>query len=137
MKLVRKYQEESYIAVPPHKDAKDEIANWAVGLSEEVGEVNNILKHYLWNGENIDKAKLAEECGDVLWYLNAMCTVLGIDFNAVAELNVAKLRNRYPDGKFDVQRSSIRKQLDEQFYQSENYKSIIDRLYIESQKGEK
>ena len=88
---LRKYQRESYIAVPPHSGVKDEIANWAVGLSEEVGEVNNVIKHFLWNGEPIDKAKLVEECGDVLWYLNAMCTVLGIDFNVVAELNVSKL----------------------------------------------
>ena len=127
MKL-SKYQRESYIAVPPHSGVEDEIANWAVGLSEEVGEVNNVIKHFLWNGEPIDKAKLAEECGDVLWYLSAICTVFGIDFNAVAELNVSKLWYRYPDGKFDVGRSQIRKQLDKEFYESDEYKQLIERL---------
>lgn len=127
MKL-KKYQSESYIAVSPHKSEKDEIANWAVGLSEEVGEVNNILKHYLWNGECINKEKLAEECGDVLWYLNAVCTVFGIDFDVVAKLNIAKLWSRYPTGEFDVCRSSRRKQIDEQFYQSDEYKKLMERL---------
>ena len=124
----KKYQRDSYIAIPPHKDAKDELANWAVGLSEEVGEVNNILKHYLWAGEPVDKARLAEECGDVLWYLNAMCTVLGIDFNTVAELNIAKLQNRYPDRKFDQGRSALRKQLDKEFCESGEYKELIERV---------
>ena len=124
MKL-RKYQRDSYIAIPPHNGEKDEIANWAIGLSEEVGEVNNILKHYLWSDEKVDRAKLVEECGDVLWYLNAICTVFDIDFNTVAELNISKLWNRYPNGIFSVERSKMRKQLDEQFRQSDEYKKIM------------
>lgn len=125
-----KYQEQSYIAVPPHEGVKDEVANWAVGLSEEVGEVNNIIKHYLWNGETIDKAKLIEECGDVLWYLSAMCTVFEIDFDTVANLNIAKLYSRYPNGQFDVERSAMRKQLDQQFYQSTEYKQIVNKMEV-------
>ena len=124
------YQKKSYIAVPPHETVQDEIANWAVGLSEEVGEVNNVIKHFLWNGETIDKAKVAEECGDILWYLSAMCTVLGIDFDTVAKLNITKLLNRYPTGEFDHGRSSMRKQLDKQFYQSEQYQKLLSKLEV-------
>ena len=125
------YQKKSYVAIPPHETVQDEIANWAVGLSEEVGEVNNVIKHFVWNGEAVDKAKLAEECGDVLWYLSAMCTVFGIDFDTVAKLNITKLLNRYPCGEFDVDRSAMRKQLDKQFYQSEQYQKLLSKLEVE------
>ena len=51
-----------------------------------------------------------------------------MDLNTVAELNVAKLQNRYPDGKFDQGRSGLRKQLDKEFYESGEYKELIERV---------
>jgi NTP pyrophosphatase (non-canonical NTP hydrolase) len=37
---------------------------------------------------------LAKELGDVLWYLAALASELGINFDYVADLNLRKLRDR-------------------------------------------
>lgn len=126
----RKYQKEAYVAIQEHEGERDEIANWAVGLSEEVGEVNGIIKHHLWAGEPIDKTELAKECGDVLWYLSALCTVVGIDLDAVAELNVAKLKHRYEDETYSVGRNQDRKALDVAFVETKKYQEIVERLEL-------
>ena len=94
--------------------------------------VNNILKHYLWAGEPVDKARLAEECGDVLWYLSALCTAVGIDLDAVAELNIAKLKHRYEGETYSVDRSSDRKALDVAFAETKKYQEIVERLELKN-----
>lgn len=50
---------------------------------------------------------MAEEAGDVLWYLAEIADALGITLEDIARRNIAKLRNRYPDG-FDPERSRNR-----------------------------
>jgi NTP pyrophosphatase (non-canonical NTP hydrolase) len=41
-----------------------------------------------------ERAALADELGDVLWYAAEVATVLGLDLDAVGERNIAKLRSR-------------------------------------------
>lgn len=43
-------------------------------------------------------ALLVKEIGDVLWYLAAACTELGIDMNDAAKINLEKLRSRKERG---------------------------------------
>lgn len=128
---VEEYQKESYFAIPPHKDNNDEVLHWITGLSEEVGEVASLVKHWMWHGETEDKMRLAEECGDVLWYLSALCTARGINLDAVAQLSVAKLKHRYPDEVFDAERSVNRKQSDGSFKQSADYQRIARKVVIQ------
>jgi NTP pyrophosphatase (non-canonical NTP hydrolase) len=44
---------------------------------------------------------MALELGDCLWYLGALATAYGLDLDAIAEQNRAKLEARYPAG-FEV-----------------------------------
>ena len=90
------YQSLSRRTMPEVND--QEVLVLALGLNGEAGEVGELLKKAIGHGHVLDKAKLAAELGDVLWYLAAIATAHDIDLNAVARGNVWKLRQRYPDG---------------------------------------
>ena len=82
----------------------DKLINGCLGLAGESGEVLDHIKKALYQGHTMDIKKLAEELGDVLWYIAEICAALGVDMDEVAEQNIAKLMTRYPDG-FDAERS--------------------------------
>lgn len=53
--------------------SKDETyLNFALSFLEELGEVLGVLKKHIWHGHELNKQKLTEECGDVLWYFVAL-----------------------------------------------------------------
>ena len=76
------------------------------GLASEVGEVCGIHQKYL-QGKPISLNDLKLEIGDVLWMLAELCDVYRFSLDDIAELNIAKLKKRYPDG-FDAERSNAR-----------------------------
>lgn len=122
------YQVRTYVAIQPHENKKDEILNWAIGLSEEIGEVMNHLKHGFWGGEQLDRVELAKEVGDILWYVSALSSSLELDLSTVAELNVSKLEHRF--GKsFDNEKSQARHQLEKKFGDTEQYRLLMGRLF--------
>lgn len=84
-----------------------ELPNYALGLNGEAGEVAELVKKGVYHGHPIEKERMAEELGDVLWYVAAMATACGMDMDQVAIKNVSKLHRRYPDG-FDPERSQQR-----------------------------
>lgn len=88
---------------------RDVLANYALGLAGEVGEVVDHIKKHLYHGHALDRAQVADELGDVLWYWAALATALDLDSDLVALINLAKLRARYPDG-FDPVRSQQREE---------------------------
>lgn len=70
----------------------------ATGLAGETGELVDALKKMIFHGHGIDREKLAEEIGDLLWYVAALCTATGLELSDVMRRNVAKLERRYPNG---------------------------------------
>jgi NTP pyrophosphatase (non-canonical NTP hydrolase) len=70
----------------------------ALGLAGEAGEMCNAIKKQVWHRHGLDMAKLADETGDCLWYLAAICTLTGLDLSEIMAANIAKLRVRYPNG---------------------------------------
>jgi len=74
----------------------------ALGLGGESGEVENqVKKVYRDHGGNVPdrvKDKLADELGDILWYVAALCGELNISLAYVAKANLAKLANRKKSG---------------------------------------
>ena len=80
------------------------LMNGALGLSGESGEVADIVKKATFQGHNLDKTHLAEELGDVAWYLAVAAEAIGYELDTIFKLNVEKLRQRYPEG-FDKNRS--------------------------------
>ena len=59
----------------------------------------------------MDREHLAKELGDVAWYLAVSADALGYTLEEVLEMNVEKLRARYPEG-FEIERSLTRKEGD-------------------------
>ena len=108
----QKYQLDAYTAIQEHPNKKDETLNWAIGLGEECGEVFNILKHFYWGGEELKIESLKKELGDVLWYLNALCSVFGLRLEEVASSNLEKLSKRYNEGVFDIEKSKKRHEIE-------------------------
>ena len=86
------------------KSKMDLLENGVMGLCGEAGECIEVVKKYLYQGHKLDKLKLKDELGDVLWYVAITCQALGITLDDVMEHNVKKLLLRYPDG-FEAERS--------------------------------
>ena len=87
----------------------------ALGLSAEAGEFTEVVKKIFLQGkpyteENVFHMK--RELGDICWYLAQACMALDTTFDEVLEMNVDKLKARYPGGEFDVHRSENRKEGD-------------------------
>lgn len=80
----------------------------AAGIASEAGEIGEHVKHVRFHGKTLDKDHLVKECGDLLWYLAEMATGLGTTLDEIAERNVEKLRARYPEGHFSIERSERR-----------------------------
>ena len=94
-------------------EQKDLILNASLGLSGEVGEVNDIIKKYMYHGHNLDddtKEKIILELGDVCWYVALMAWAIDkTKFEDVLNKNIAKLEKRY-HGKFTTEKSVNRKE---------------------------
>ena len=87
----------------------------ALGLTAEAGEFTEVVKKIIlqgkpYNEENVFHMK--RELGDICWYLAQACMALDTTFDEVIEMNVDKLKARYPGGEFDVHKSENRKEGD-------------------------
>lgn len=69
-----------------------------LGLSSEVGEIGDAIKKHVIYGQELDLDNLKEEAGDVCWYLALLLSHVGSSFDEIMELNIAKLKKRYPAG---------------------------------------
>lgn len=74
------------------------LANGAMGLAGEAGEVVEIIKKHLTHGHDVDRDKLKKELGDVIWYAAKIARAFEIKMSEVATANIEKLAARYPDG---------------------------------------
>jgi NTP pyrophosphatase (non-canonical NTP hydrolase) len=87
------------------------IIDAALGLSGEVGELNDLLKKWVFHKKpfHIDHAK--KELGDIMWYVAMMCQSMGWELDDILQTNIDKLKARYPDG-FDAVRANNRQEGD-------------------------
>lgn len=101
------YQELAARTLGRDRTHEQQLANAALGLTGEAGEVAEVIKKHLFHATPLDQDALAKELGDCLWYIGAFATVLGLDMDDIAQRNIDKLRKRYPEG-FDTERSRNR-----------------------------
>lgn len=92
-------------------DQKQLLTNGVMGMCGEAGECADMMKKHLFQGHDLDKEHLAKELGDVSWYVAITAYALGYDLDKIFEMNIEKLKARYPEG-FDAERSLHRKEGD-------------------------
>ena len=69
----------------------------ALGLTGEAGEVANKVKKIMRDGK-FDREAIADEVGDCLWYIAALCRDLNVNMQDVADNNIKKLKDRQERG---------------------------------------
>ena len=106
------YQLDVLKYAPDHHDYLLNVLYAAIGMCGEAGEVSELVKKYAYHGHAIDTEHLARELGDVLWYVSYMAHLFGYSLGKIMAMNQDKLAKRYPDGKFDEERSRNRKEGD-------------------------
>lgn len=73
------------------------------GMVGEIGELHSLYqKIYQGHGFDVEHAK--KELGDLMWFVAEYCTVNNWNLEDVMQLNIDKLKARYPDG-FDAEKS--------------------------------
>lgn len=87
------------------------VMNSALGLCGESGEVADLVKKHRFQGHGLDIEHIAKELGDVAWYLAVGAYSIGYDLEKILQMNVDKLKARYPDG-FSTDRSLHRAEND-------------------------
>jgi NTP pyrophosphatase (non-canonical NTP hydrolase) len=91
----------------PNIAAIERLPTAALGLAGETGEFADAVKKAKYQGHDLDVADLANELGDIAWYVALACEALGLNLGDVLYENIEKLQRRYPDG-FSAERSRNR-----------------------------
>lgn len=73
------------------------LSHGITGVCSEVGELAQLLERWRHFGHALDPARVADEAGDLLWYLALTLDAVGLEMGAVMEANLRKLAAR-PDG---------------------------------------
>ena len=81
------------------------------GMVGEIGEIHSLYqKEYQGHGAP-DREHLLKECSDLLWFVAEFLTSQNMSFDECMEVNIEKLKKRYPDG-FTSERSLHRAEND-------------------------
>lgn len=83
------------------------VLNGCLGLAGEAGETLDMIKKWIFHEKELDVDHLEKELGDVMWYMAMICYSFGFDLDRIMQINVDKLKARYPEG-FDTERSNHR-----------------------------
>jgi len=98
---MNKYQEESWAtAIYPEKG--NNLYYPALGLAGEAGEVCNKIKKIMRDQHGVptseQKDEIAQELGDVLWYVGALASELEAHLASIAGSNMEKIKSRHVRG---------------------------------------
>lgn len=101
------YQQLAARTMKPRRGLTFDLSDYLLGLGGEAGELQNAVKKMLFHGHDWDVAKIKEELGDIIWYVAAIATVIKVDIAEIAQKNIEKLQERYPEG-FSIEQSRRR-----------------------------
>jgi len=91
------YQKSAARTLNPRLNDQEKLLDAAAGIAEEAGEVLAHVRKHLYQGRQLDRERLAEELGDVLWCIAAVATVSGLELGSIARQNQQKLAARQPE----------------------------------------
>ena len=103
---LNEYQKKALETANYHEEGDtqwDDVNYCVCGLCGEAGEVANKFKKVKRDDHKIITEKrrmdLAHELGDVLWYVAMCANELGLELEAIAQMNYEKLKSRQERGK--------------------------------------
>jgi NTP pyrophosphatase (non-canonical NTP hydrolase) len=80
------------------RDKRNELFHLVLGLVGESGEIAEKFKKWVRDLDSdesrIDRADIAKELGDVLWYVAVLADYLDLSLDDIAAANLAKLASR-------------------------------------------
>ena len=106
---IREYQEKAKRTINRELQDYDLLGDLVFGVNGEIGEVTELFKKHIYHGHSLEIKKLAEELGDVMWYLTNIATLYSLPMSYILDLNIKKLEERYPEG-FSKEKSINRKE---------------------------
>ena len=80
---INEYQNLAMRTLNPDLNPRDVLINSVMGLCAESGEAIDIVKKWLAQGHELDRAHLIKELGDVAWYLAEAATALDIPLEQI------------------------------------------------------
>lgn len=83
------------------------VLNGCLGLAGEAGETLDMIKKWVFHEKDLDLVHFKRELGDVMWYVAMICHSMEINLDEILQMNVDKLKARYPEG-FDTVRANHR-----------------------------
>lgn len=104
------YQKLAARTINPANSNTENLLHGLFGIAAETGEFLDIFQK-MYQGHNPDDEHAKKELGDILWNIAEICTCLGWELDDIMEINIQKLRERYPDG-FNPEKSMHRKEDD-------------------------
>jgi len=87
------------------------LLNGCLGLSGEAGELNDLVKKWIFHKKPLDREHMKKEIGDVCWYIADICHSMGFNLDEIFQMNIDKLKVRYPEG-FSERRANNRSEDD-------------------------
>ena len=109
---INEYQQLALRTEPYMNNDLDRILQGVMGLAGESGECVDLMKKHIFQGHSLDMEHLMKELGDVAWYLAITADSIGYTLEEVLEAKIKKLEARYPDGRFEANKSINRKEDD-------------------------
>jgi NTP pyrophosphatase (non-canonical NTP hydrolase) len=79
-------------------DVPSRLLHASLGICGEGGELADAIKKNVYYEKDLDLENVLEECGDLLFYIQAMLDECGYTIEQAVEHNIAKLNKRYPQG---------------------------------------
>ncbi len=99
---LEEYQKQALTTVIATDNEFRDLLHWVLGINGEAGEIAEKIKKIIRDKDAVvseeDKAELAKEVGDVLWYLAVFAHHLGVPFEDIAQQNLDKLQSRKDRG---------------------------------------
>lgn len=99
---LEEYQKQALTTVIASDNEFRDLLHWVLGINGEAGEIAEKIKKIIRDKNAVvseeDKAELAKEVGDVLWYLAVFAHHLGVPFEEIAQQNLDKLQSRKKRG---------------------------------------
>lgn len=105
------YQKLASRTIPNEFEDVDKEYHALHGMVGEIGELHSIYQKTYQGHAEIGSEHYKKELGDLLWFIAEYCTANNWLLEDIMQLNIDKLKARYPDG-FDAEHSLHRKEGD-------------------------